>query len=273
MTELEMQSISITPCWMTRLGMQSQAQLTRQLHHRQLVLWRAPACARCCARASSPPASTSCFNSAIRAVMPAFAKAHQRRLADAAFRTPIPPGRLGRRAGAGRSRLSRPQPNSPDGLVFVTEPTLCDWRASWAMGSTSPNTTPRPRPPRPITMCFPRFSWLCRSWAHSSAATKLRPLPGTPPCAARPARRLPASGADARAARRIAILDWREVPTYSEFMLFQDYFASQDFECVIADPRQLEYRDGQLLVDGITPVHLIYKRVLHQRAGDARRSG
>jgi hypothetical protein len=61
---------------------------------------------------------------------------------------------------------------------------------------------------------------------------------------------------------RIAILDWREVPTYSEFMLFQDYFASQGFECVIADPRQLEYRNGQLLVDGINPVQLVYKRVL-----------
>jgi hypothetical protein len=60
----------------------------------------------------------------------------------------------------------------------------------------------------------------------------------------------------------IAILDWREVPTYSEFMLFQEYFHSQDFECVIADPRQLEYQGGTLLVDGITPVHLIYKRVL-----------
>jgi hypothetical protein len=45
-------------------------------------------------------------------------------------------------------------------------------------------------------------------------------------------------------------------------MLFQDYFSSQDFECVIADPRQLEYRNGQLLVDGINPIHLIYKRVL-----------
>jgi hypothetical protein len=60
----------------------------------------------------------------------------------------------------------------------------------------------------------------------------------------------------------IAILDWREVPTYSEFMLFQDYFASQGFDCVIADPRQFEYRNRQLLVDGVTPVHLIYKRVL-----------
>jgi hypothetical protein len=67
---------------------------------------------------------------------------------------------------------------------------------------------------------------------------------------------------DAPARPTIAILDWREVPTYSEFMLFQDYFHSQDFDCVIADPRQLEYRGGELLVDGITPVHLIYKRVL-----------
>ncbi|HET7091347.1 MAG TPA: hypothetical protein VFL17_22160, partial [Anaerolineae bacterium] len=61
---------------------------------------------------------------------------------------------------------------------------------------------------------------------------------------------------------RIAILDWREVPTYSEFVLFQDYFASQGFECIIADPREFEYRGGQLLADGILPINLIYKRVL-----------
>jgi hypothetical protein len=61
---------------------------------------------------------------------------------------------------------------------------------------------------------------------------------------------------------RIAILDWREVPTYSEFVLFQDYFRSHGFECLIADPREFEYRDGQLLADGITPINLIYKRVL-----------
>jgi hypothetical protein len=61
---------------------------------------------------------------------------------------------------------------------------------------------------------------------------------------------------------RIAILDWREVPTYSEFMLFQEYFHSHNYECVIADPRQCEYRAGQLWVDDVTPVNLIYKRVL-----------
>src|SRR5262249_28612196 len=58
-----------------------------------------------------------------------------------------------------------------------------------------------------------------------------------------------------------AILDWREVPTYSEFILFQDYFRSQGLECVIADPREVEYRGGKLMA-GEFHVTLIYKRVL-----------
>lgn len=60
---------------------------------------------------------------------------------------------------------------------------------------------------------------------------------------------------------RIAILDWREVPSYSEFVLFADYFRSQGFECIIADPREVEYRDGRL-VAGDFHITLIYKRVL-----------
>jgi len=64
-----------------------------------------------------------------------------------------------------------------------------------------------------------------------------------------------------REAPRIAILDWREVPTYSEFVLFEDYFRSQGLEVVIADPRAVEYRDGKLLA-GDFHITLIYKRVL-----------
>ncbi len=60
---------------------------------------------------------------------------------------------------------------------------------------------------------------------------------------------------------RIAILDWRDVPTYSEFVLFRDYFESQGIPCVIADPREVEYRDGKLMA-GDFHVTLIYKRVL-----------
>jgi hypothetical protein len=60
---------------------------------------------------------------------------------------------------------------------------------------------------------------------------------------------------------RIAILDWREVPTYSEFLLFQDYFTAQGYECRIIDPREVEYRGGKLVAGDYT-IDLIYKRVL-----------
>jgi len=64
-----------------------------------------------------------------------------------------------------------------------------------------------------------------------------------------------------RARPRIAILDWREVPTFSEFVLYERYFAQQGIECRIVDPREVEYRDG-VLRDGDFEISLIYKRVL-----------
>src|SRR5262249_52731587 len=60
---------------------------------------------------------------------------------------------------------------------------------------------------------------------------------------------------------RVAILDWKEVPTYSEFVLFQELFRRNGLECVIADPREVEYRAGGLYAGGFH-VTLIYKRVL-----------
>jgi hypothetical protein len=60
---------------------------------------------------------------------------------------------------------------------------------------------------------------------------------------------------------RICILDWREVPTYSEFVLFDEYFRSAGLDSFIGDPRTADYRNGRLYVDG-RPVDLIYKRVL-----------
>jgi uncharacterized circularly permuted ATP-grasp superfamily protein len=59
----------------------------------------------------------------------------------------------------------------------------------------------------------------------------------------------------------IAILDWREVPTYSEFVLFQEYFESQGYRAEIVDPRECEYRNGKLTANGFE-IHLVYKRVL-----------
>ncbi|MHB1327946.1 MAG: ATP-grasp domain-containing protein [Gemmatimonadales bacterium] len=59
----------------------------------------------------------------------------------------------------------------------------------------------------------------------------------------------------------IGILDWSDVPTMSEFLLFQDYFSSLGYTCIIGDPRHCEYQNGRLYVDGVA-IDLIYKRVL-----------
>jgi hypothetical protein len=60
---------------------------------------------------------------------------------------------------------------------------------------------------------------------------------------------------------RVAILDWDDVPTRSEFALYQDSFAALGIHCTVADPRACEYRDAKLWLEG-APVDLIYKRVL-----------
>lgn len=60
---------------------------------------------------------------------------------------------------------------------------------------------------------------------------------------------------------RIAILDWSDVPTYTEFELYQAHFRAIGLECVIDDPRNVEYRNGKLIVAG-APADLVYKRVL-----------
>ena len=64
-----------------------------------------------------------------------------------------------------------------------------------------------------------------------------------------------------RAMPRIAIVDWAEVPTRNEFVLFQDYFARQGIDCIIADPREMQYSGGKLVAEG-GPIDLVYKRVL-----------
>jgi hypothetical protein len=60
---------------------------------------------------------------------------------------------------------------------------------------------------------------------------------------------------------RVAILDWKEVPTYPELVLFGRYFREQGLECVLADPREVVYKNGQLR-SGDFHITLVYKRVL-----------
>lgn len=59
----------------------------------------------------------------------------------------------------------------------------------------------------------------------------------------------------------IAIVDWTEVPTRSEFLLFEEYFRRLGLSCVIADPAELEVR-GNRLYAGDLAIDVVYKRVL-----------
>jgi uncharacterized circularly permuted ATP-grasp superfamily protein len=59
----------------------------------------------------------------------------------------------------------------------------------------------------------------------------------------------------------MAIVDWREVPTFSEFELLRDSFTALGVPTLICDPRELEFAGGRLRADG-RAIDLVYRRVL-----------
>jgi uncharacterized circularly permuted ATP-grasp superfamily protein len=65
----------------------------------------------------------------------------------------------------------------------------------------------------------------------------------------------------------IAIVDWKDLPTRSEFVLFQRFVQAHGLDATICTPDDLTYHDGQLYAKradapGEIPIDLIYKRVL-----------
>ena len=64
-----------------------------------------------------------------------------------------------------------------------------------------------------------------------------------------------------KAKPQIGILDWADVPTLNEHELCKMYFEEKGIRTVLADPRSLDYRNGQLRA-GDFQINLIYKRVL-----------
>jgi hypothetical protein len=59
----------------------------------------------------------------------------------------------------------------------------------------------------------------------------------------------------------IAIVDWREVPTWSEFEIIQANFEKAGVPTVICDPRELEFGGHRLTALGQN-IDLVYRRVL-----------
>src|SRR5262249_31359973 len=68
-------------------------------------------------------------------------------------------------------------------------------------------------------------------------------------------------GNKAATSPQIGIVDWEDVPTRNEHFLIRDYFEDKGTKAVLADPRNLEYRNNRLY-SGDFRIDLIYKRVL-----------
>ena len=51
------------------------------------------------------------------------------------------------------------------------------------------------------------------------------------------------------------------MPTSSEFRMLKDYFVSEGYPALIADPHDLEYNGDYLIVDGFR-IDIVYKRVV-----------
>ena len=60
---------------------------------------------------------------------------------------------------------------------------------------------------------------------------------------------------------RIAIVDWAEVKTRPDQEILREAFAARGFDCVLADPREMDVAGGRLHAAG-APVDLVYRRAV-----------
>lgn len=59
----------------------------------------------------------------------------------------------------------------------------------------------------------------------------------------------------------MAIVDWRDVPTWTEFEILRDAFVERGVPTIVCDPRELSF-DGGVLTAGGRRIDLVYRRVL-----------
>ncbi len=73
--------------------------------------------------------------------------------------------------------------------------------------------------------------------------------------------RATASGAARRRPPTMAIVDWRDVPTWTEFEILRDAFTAAGVPTIVCDPRELVFATARLTAQG-TRIDLVYRRVL-----------
>jgi hypothetical protein len=231
------------------LAQASHAALEDQLRRRNLVFGDRPLCTVLRPKFVSAQ-GLRLLEGRVRRLMSAFRKAHAAAMTDAALRSQF---RLadweeslvladpGYQSASPHGRLDCFQEDGGDGLA------LTEYNAETPAGAGFNDALTEAFAAIPVIRAFRRrFS--------------LRPLPGRPGVASvlLDAWR---EFSGRWQGPRIAIVDWDDVPTRTEFEIFRAYFESLGLPTVIVDPRAMEYRGGRLYGGG-GPVELIYKRVL-----------
>jgi uncharacterized circularly permuted ATP-grasp superfamily protein len=230
------------------VGAESQAQLDAQLRARGLYFGDRPLCTVVRPRFMSP-AQHRTLQSGVARIARAFARAHEAAMADAALRQQLGLEPWEEQLIAADPGFAEPSPTSRLDAFFLDGAGLrfTEYNAETPAGAGYNDALSTVFYGLPVMRRFLR-------------RYDVRPLP-----ARHGVLRVLLDAYEQWARRReaptIAILDWRDVPTFSEFLLFQEYFREQGVACEIVDPREVEYRDGRLRA-GAFPITLIYKRVL-----------
>jgi hypothetical protein len=232
-----------------QLAADSQGHLEAQTRARNLYFGERPVCSVLRPRFLTP-GQYDCLRRAVKRLAGAFGKAYRLALSDADFRgqfllTPdeeqliaIDPG------------FADPSPTSRLDSFFVSENELkfTEFNSETPAGAGYNDVL--------TEMC-----WGLPAMAAFQRRYHVRPLPARPHVLYGLLDAYRQWAGHTAEPPRIAILDWKEVPTYSEFLVFQRYFAEQGLECRIVDPRDVEYAGGKLRA-GDFAFNLVYKRVL-----------
>lgn len=231
------------------LAADSQAFLERQTERRRFYFGDRPICTVLRPRFLTEP-QYRLLQSAIKQLLPAFGAVYRRALADATFRKQFALSDAEEHLLEIDPGYAEASPTARFDSFFFSESELkfTEYNAETPAGAAYHDILTE------IFYGMPAFQEF-RRWRQ------VRPLPARPGVLHALLDSFHQWAGNRSEKPRIAILDWKEVPTYSEFRLFQDYFTAYDIESRIIDPRDVEYRDGKL-IHGDYHITLIYKRVL-----------
>jgi hypothetical protein len=229
------------------MAAESQAQLDSQLRARGLFFGERPLCTVLRPRLMSPGRHRA-LQTGVAAVMAAFARAHEAGMADPSVREQFCLEPWEEHLITCNPGFAEPSPTSRLDAFFVGDALrFTEYNAETPAGAGYNDALSQAFYGLPVMRRFLR-------------RYDVRPLP-----ARHGVLRVLLDAYEQWGGRReppaIAILDWKDVPTFSEFVLFRDYFRDQGIPCEIVDPREVEYRQGRLRAGDFT-ITLIYKRVL-----------